>query len=143
MFAAIRNWLGSLSYGQTARKGTWDSGWTVAVENSAIIARNPRGETTTVPFDAIAGVVVQTTSDGPWFSDVWWWLFDSDTKPLGIFPGEAEGASQAVDILTGFEGFDHRTMIEAMGCTNDRIFAVWQREGLLKELLATFQAGGR
>jgi len=51
----------------------------------------------------------------------------SDRNGLACtFPSDAEGHKPVIELLLKFEGFDHRTFIEAMGSTSNAKCVVWQ-----------------
>ena len=93
--------------------------------DGVVHARAPSGNETSAPLDGLSGVAIQTTSDGPWGSDLWWHLDIASTACT--FPGEAEGADAVVERLIALPGFDHLAMTMAMGSTDDAVFPVWRR----------------
>jgi hypothetical protein len=133
MLGSIFRWLG-WAENKVLPSRKWESGWTVTVtDGETIAATDPQGTVKSAHLYDLHAIRIRTTSDGPWFSDVWWWLADADDSPLLIFPNDAKGAETAVEILIRLDGFNHRAMIAAMGSTDDAWFPVWiRRKPLLR-----------
>ena len=73
----------------------------------------------------LAVVEVYTNDTGPWGTDVWFVLRGSDGA-LAV-PQGATGDSELVDRLQKLPGFDNAALIEAMTCTDNRVFRCWAR----------------
>jgi hypothetical protein len=102
--------------------------WIVAIDPEAIRISDSEGRLTVVAKTELSGVAIKTEGTGPWGIDVWWGLFTTEEQPAALFPQGAIGEGAAVDYLMSLAGFDHEAMIEAMSCTENSIFAVWQKE---------------
>ncbi|HOZ40329.1 MAG TPA: hypothetical protein PLL25_05950 [Flavobacteriales bacterium] len=86
---------------------------------------HPTHDYGSVKVDDIIEIGVLTTDEGPIAPDVWIML--SDRNGLACtFPSDAEGHKPVIELLLKFEGFDHRTFIEAMGSTSNAKCVVWQ-----------------
>lgn len=112
-------------------KNTEDSAYrspfVVTFDGKEIRSSHPERSYGSIVVDRIVEVGVLTTDDGPVAPDVWIMLLDS--KGLACtFPSDAEGHKPVIDILLKFEGFDHRTLIEAMGSTSNAKFVVWKKQ---------------
>jgi hypothetical protein len=100
--------------------------WTVTTLDDRINAVDPKGEVRTVMFEDLSGVMIETNDTGPIGTDVWWLLFGADDRLACTFPQGADGEEEAVDRLSGLPGFDHESMIMAMGSTTNAVFPVWR-----------------
>jgi hypothetical protein len=126
MFGKLFDWF-RLAGARAPKAEMSRSDWTVTVDSGTLVIKNAKATAAPVSVDDLHGIHIQTTSDGPFFSDVWWWLAGRDDEVLGLFPGDARGAQEAVDVLTRLDGFNHRVMVQAMGCTDDALFPLWVR----------------
>ncbi|MBP6644099.1 MAG: hypothetical protein KA186_13475 [Flavobacteriales bacterium] len=107
--------------------GTYRSPFVVEFDGNEIRSSHPKRSYGSIQVDGIVEVGILTTDEGPIAPDVWIVLLDS--KGLACtFPSDAEGHKPVIDLLLKFEGFDHRTFIEAMGSTSNAKFIVWQKQ---------------
>ncbi len=76
-----------------------------------------------VRWDELATVAILTTSFGPAIDDVFWLLGGSGGAGV-VVPSEQvpEGLMQRLQELPGF---DNEALINAMTCTEDRVFPCW------------------
>lgn len=105
----------------------WKTPWSVSASDNTITVTDRNGALACVALHDLQAVRIQTTSDGPFFSDVWWWLLGTDGTVRCVFPNDAAGADKAVGLLSGLDGFSHRAMVAAMGSTDNAWFPVWVR----------------
>jgi hypothetical protein len=101
--------------------------WFIEASGKSLAVRDPEGEFREVIKTDLSGVIIETNDTGPWGADVWWLLFGADDRLACAFPQGATGEQDAVDFLTGLEGFDHRSMISAMSSTHNASFRVWRK----------------
>lgn len=83
------------------------------------------GTVEAVRWDALVGVTVHTTSDGPFGEDLYWLLQGSDETGC-LIPGDAAVRSGLLDHLGRLDGLDSMAVIEAVGCTIEAFFPVWR-----------------
>lgn len=79
-------------------------------------------------MDAIDRIEIVTTDRGPFEDDLFWRLSDSMGQHIAI-PGGASGAEGLLDTLGTLPGFDHLSVVRAMGSTEPAQFLLWQRAG--------------
>lgn len=78
-----------------------------------------------VSWAELSVVEVYTNDTGPWGTDVWFVLRGRDGA-LAV-PQGATGDSELIDRLQKLPGFDNAALIEAMTCTDNRVFRCWTR----------------
>lgn len=101
--------------------------WTLGIDGTGITGTDNTGTAMFVAVDGLRTVAIETNDSGPWGTDLYWMLFGADGK-LGLaFPQGATGEEQVLDYLMKLPGFDHGKMIEAMGCTTNAVFVVWEK----------------
>jgi len=71
-------------------------------------------------------VAVQTTDEGPFAENVFW-VLASKEQSLRV-PQGAEGEKDLLAKLQQLPGFKNDAVIEAMKCTDNKIFICWDRE---------------
>lgn len=72
-------------------------------------------------------VAIITTGDGPYLTDVFWLLIGRHRRSGCAVPSDAQGMDALLHRLQALPGFDNRTVVEAMGCTDDASFTCWRR----------------
>jgi hypothetical protein len=102
--------------------------WKVWLSEDAISSEDQTGVSQTVSKDQLYSIAIETNDSGPWGADVWWLMFDIEGRLSCAFPQGATGEEDAVKYLMGLAGFDHSSMISAMGSTSNKVFPVWQRQ---------------
>ncbi|MBZ5789377.1 hypothetical protein K8353_04580 [Burkholderia contaminans] len=122
--------------GDTARPDTLSSSihapiqpgrWAVTVTDTRIESTDPKGVTHGIALPDLGAIVIETNDQGPYESDVWWILFDTNRRFACGFPQDAEGAKAAVDRLLGLPGIDHGKVIAAQTSVDNAMFPIWQR----------------
>ncbi|WP_175965667.1 hypothetical protein [Burkholderia sp. BCC0322] len=101
--------------------------WAVTATDTRIEATDPKGATHGIALSDLGAVAIETTDQGPYESDVWWILFDTNKQFACGFPQDAEGAKAAVDRLLDLPGIDHRKVIDAQTSVQNAMFPIWQR----------------
>lgn len=105
----------------------YKSPFVVTFDGKEVRSSHPKRSYGSVLISQIVEVGVLTTDEGPIAPDVWIMLLDDDGLTC-TFPSDAEGSKPVIDLLLTFEGFDHRTFIEAIGSTSNAKFVVWQKK---------------
>ncbi|MEO8562464.1 MAG: hypothetical protein ABI601_10340 [bacterium] len=87
-----------------------------------------RGESQTLPWRALTGIDVITTSGGPWANDVFLVLLVEPGDSIGcIVPQESEGFQPLANHVLTLPAFDVDEFVAAMGSTRDHRFRCWRR----------------
>ncbi|VWC38073.1 hypothetical protein BLA13014_06678 [Burkholderia aenigmatica] len=101
--------------------------WVVTTTDTRIEAIDPKGTTHGIALADLGAVVIETNDQGPYESDVWWILFDTNKQFACGFPQNADGVKAAVDRLLDLPGIDHRKVIDAQTSVQNAMFPIWQR----------------
>jgi len=104
-----------------------ESAWIVRQDGDRISAADPDGSVRSVVLADLHRVAIETNDSGPLAADVWWLLFGADDHVACAFPQGATGEQALIDRLMDLPGFDHQTMIAAMGSIENAVFPVWRR----------------
>jgi hypothetical protein len=84
------------------------------------------GETQELAWSKIAEVRIRTSDAGPFAEDVFWEFERADGGSPLIVPNGATGVADFLETIAArLPGFDHGAVIEAMTCTEDRVFRAW------------------
>jgi hypothetical protein len=102
-----------------------ESRFTVQSDASSIRVTDPHGTINSVAWSGVRQIIIRTTDNGPWGTDVIWLLCDSSGATLLAFPGGATGGADFLRQLQALPGFDNDAVIHAMGCTDNRLFSCW------------------
>lgn len=78
-------------------------------------------------WEAVKGVMLQTTDEGPFVEDVFWHIC-GEHKVL-TYPASAIGVDDLMKRLQKLEGFDSRTLLRAIGCCENEQFVLWDHLG--------------
>lgn len=116
--------LKSLSGPKKSSATDYEKGFVVDLGDGEITLQR-EGERISLKISEIDSITIATTSDGPFICDVWYVIHageNSMTVPMG-----ATGEKALLDYLLALPGYDSKLFIEAMSCTEDRIFPVWKR----------------
>jgi hypothetical protein len=103
-----------------------EASWVVRLSNEGVSCVRPSGLTEAVEWDDLKEVVIVTTDEGPFATDVMWLLLgekSSCTVPLG-----ATGEDELIERLQLLSGFDNEAMIEAMSSTSNGRFICWEKK---------------
>ena len=105
----------------------FESKWVVVLSDTQLSCTRPNGKIESVNWDDLKIVVIETTDEGPYAPDVFWYVAGEETRcvvPLG-----ATGEDLMVKRLKELPGFDNEGVAKAMACTSNSRFIVWQRSG--------------
>ncbi|NTZ81988.1 hypothetical protein FCJ61_02875 [Burkholderia metallica] len=111
----------------SARPFTRQSGWTVTATDTRIASTDQTGTTRGIALSDLGAILIETSDHGPFVSDVWWVLFDTNKQFACGFPQDAHGAKAAVDRLLDLPGIDHRKVIDAQTSVENATFPIWER----------------
>lgn len=98
----------------------------VSFDEQKIICKCSRGEVHELYWDELVGVAIETTNQGPFFEDVFWYLGAKD-RTLHI-PQSAQGFCKLLAQLQHLPNFDNKALAAAMVCMDNKIFICWQKE---------------
>lgn len=87
----------------------------------------PSKEPESIKWDAIIGIAIETNDQGPFVEDVYW-LLASKEKVIS-YPSEATGSEEMLKRLQEIPTFNNERLIEAMTCTDNQTFILWDHEG--------------
>ncbi len=87
----------------------------------------PSKKPESIRWDSLIGVAVETTDQGPLVEDVYWHL--ASEKKVITYPSEATGTDDLLKRLQELPTFNNERLIEAMTCTDNRTFILWDHEG--------------
>ncbi|MEB2542395.1 hypothetical protein [Burkholderia cenocepacia] len=118
---------GSTARSNAARSSTRQNGWTVTATDTRIEATDGTGAMRSIALSDLGAIVIETNDQGPFASDIWWILFDTNKQFACAFPQDAEGAKAAVDRLLDLPGIDHRKVIDAQTSIQNATFPIWAR----------------
>ncbi|MEZ5980334.1 MAG: hypothetical protein R3F34_19275 [Planctomycetota bacterium] len=98
----------------------------VELDDAALTVSAPGRTTTSIRWEDVERVVIETSDRGPFVIDLWWRL--EGRGAVCRYPLGATGEKEAVDTFaTRFPGFDFDRMIIAMGSVEDAVFVCWER----------------
>lgn len=100
--------------------------WQVEVADDRIIVIDPDGKRQIIQKSDLACITIETNDTGPWGIDFRWQLSTAVSGNSCQFPQGATGESDALDHFQTLEGFDHSALADAMTCTDNATFIVWQ-----------------
>jgi hypothetical protein len=87
----------------------------------------PSKEPESIKWDAIIGIAIETNDQGPLVEDVYW-LLASKEKVIS-YPSEATGTEAMLKRLQEIPTFNNERLIDAMTCTDNQTFFLWDHEG--------------
>ena len=96
------------------------------VDDRGVSYTDPDGQVSTLAWEELQLIGVETTSAGPFLEDVFFCLEGANTR-IAI-PQSAEGCKELVNRLTGMEGFDCSAFTKAMCSTHDAFFVCWKKK---------------
>lgn len=99
----------------------------VRCEGGLIHIEWPEKPAQVVAMDALIGVAVETTDQGPFVEDVWWHLATSET--VATYPSEATGAGELLSQLQLLPNFNNERLIQAMSSAQNNMFILWDKQG--------------
>lgn len=109
-----------------ARAASPEARYIVTFSYDGLSVGTPDGKTESVAWKALTKVVVRTTDDGPWQSDVFWTFYAGADEPALVYPGGATGDTALLPAMHArLPGFNSEEVIKAMGSTSNALFTVW------------------
>ncbi|AQS38526.1 hypothetical protein Sps_03396 [Shewanella psychrophila] len=87
----------------------------------------PEKEPESIAWSSLVGVLLETTDEGPFVEDVWWHLA-TDEKFI-TYPSEATGVNELLTRLQTLPEFNNKELIDAMGCSINQKFILWDHQG--------------
>lgn len=102
-----------------------EASWAVQADAGGVKVTDPSGESSFLPWELIRGIVIQTNDSGPLGADVWW--FAAGDEGSVTFPMGASGEKEALAYFQTLPGFDNHALIDAMSCTDNATFLLWQK----------------
>lgn len=101
----------------------------ISFDSEQVCMTQPNGEMHAVRWADLTMVGIRTTDEGPFVADVFWGLHGADRAPAVVYPQGATGESELLEEMQKrLAGFDNRKLIEAMGCTGNAFFLIWERK---------------
>ena len=97
----------------------------VTCDETGIAFSRPKAPSEHLSWAELAVVEVHTNDTGPSGTDVWF-VLGGDHGYLSV-PQGATGDDELVRRLQALPGFDDAALIEAMTCTDNRVFRCWTR----------------
>lgn len=104
----------------------FEANWIVTVSDVEISCRRPNGEIESVTWDDLKIVVIETTDEGPYAPDVFWYL--AGEKSGCVVPNGATGEEEMLKHLQLLPNFDNEALISAMSSTDNNKFVCWKRD---------------
>ena len=80
-----------------------------------------------VSWDALSKVEIRTTNSGPWSEDMFFVLHGADGKGALVSNDLAVKHQLVKALQERLPGLDDRAIIEASGCTSNKLFLIWQK----------------
>ena len=96
----------------------------VEVNAQGVTGRCPGGKSERVAWADLTRVWILTTDEGPFVEDSFWVLEGGNGE--GCVVGNEEMPGELLDRLMALPGFNHDTMIKAMGTADDGRFECWK-----------------
>ena len=114
-------WLGALGLKLFPRRKA-----VVAFDERGVTCNRPDGTMEEVTWEELECVEIVTTDTGPFVEDVYWVLHGLERGC--VVPDEAEGCKELLERLQRLPGFNNHAVMDAMSCTSNARFLVWERE---------------
>ena len=103
----------------------FEAKWVVSVDEHQISCTRPNGVMESVDWKDLKLIEIQTTDEGPYLPDVFWYLIGDESGCL--VPLGATGEKAMIERLQQLPGFDNEAVSDAMSSTSNRTFVCWQR----------------
>jgi len=84
------------------------------------------GEAIELRWDALIGIAIETTDQGPFVEDVFYILAGENNTI--ICPSEAKGSQELLTRLQQLHNFDNEAVIAAMTSTSNQTFICWEKK---------------
>ncbi len=98
----------------------------VRFDEIEITCQQSNGDVETVSWAELRAVFIETTSAGPFDTDLYWLLVGKD-RGCAV-PSGAKGEKQLFERLQKLPNFDNDQVIAAMSCVEEKRFLCWKRE---------------
>ncbi len=79
----------------------------------------------TFAFDDLKKTTIITTDEGPFLDDVFWLMM---FKVIIMIPQGIPGEDLLLERMQQFPGFNNENFVEAMCCSENNAFHVWERD---------------
>lgn len=123
-------WLSKLISGRRVSHGasrrSREALFQLSLDGGVVTCRRPDGTVERVALADLAAVAIETTDEGPFVADVFWYLFGHQGKGGCVYPGGATGEREILAALQQLPGFDNEAVVRAMGSTDNAVFVCWQ-----------------
>lgn len=97
----------------------------VQVNDEEIIIEYENGNEESYLFEDLKKATIITTDEGPFLDDVFWLMM---FKIIVMIPQGVQGEDKLLERMQKLPGFDNEAVIEAMTCSENDAFHVWDRE---------------
>ncbi len=99
----------------------------VSVDEDGVACRRPDGHIESVAWADLEAVTVEATAAAPPAPAMLWVLWGLERKSGCVYPGRAMGSDEVLDALKQrLEGFDHRSLVQALNTDEHQTFLIWQ-----------------
>ncbi len=99
----------------------------VTYDAEAITVKRPNGQTESVRWLELGAVIIETTDEGPFTTDVFWIRMGREAKSGCIVPAGATGENELLrELQRRLPDVDNENLINAMGSTDNQKFLIWQ-----------------
>ena len=104
--------------------------WIVTISDDEVSCIRPNGKVESVKWDDLELVAIETSDEGPFVADVFWYLAG---KTSGcVVPLGASGEDALLKRLQMLPSFDNEMLPKAMTSTSNQRFILWRRNGATK-----------
>jgi hypothetical protein len=98
----------------------------IEFDDERIWCTRPGSPEQTMLWTELIGVAIKTTDEGPFAPDVFWVLGAKDK--VVMYPGGATGEQEMLTRLQKLPSFNNEAVIEAAGCTDNKLFVCWEKD---------------
>lgn len=103
----------------------FEAKWIVTLSDREISCTRPNGKVETLKWDDLELVAIETTDEGPFATDVFWYLA-GETSGC-VIPLGATGEDVLLTRLQALPDFDNEKLIQAMTSASNQRFILWVR----------------
>ncbi len=103
----------------------------VGFDDENVWALWPGKEKQSLAWSDLIGVAVETTDGGPFTEDVFWHL--GGKNGVLTYPSSAKSSERLLERLQKLPEFNNERVMEAMMCTENRTFIIWDYQGRQKD----------
>jgi hypothetical protein len=105
-----------------------ETGVRVIQDEKSIRVVGPGEAVSAINWDDIARVTIRTTDTGPFTTDLFWHLQNSEGKGPTVPMGAVGEHELLLAMQRRLDGFDNMAVVEAMGTSEKAEFVVWPVE---------------